>query len=481
MQIYSGQALEKYKKEALRIDPSWNRRDFANRVENHLKARTVKILVVGGLRGTGKTIGILQAAEPFDALYVISQKDEAETGRDYIELLKRTEKKYVIIDEYGWIRDRRVLDEYLLTATQNGKRIVLTGAESISLEMLNYGALIHRADIVHTTMFPYEEYRKVYGLEHSPKVCDDYLTSGGIFREYVAANYDTMKEYIDSAIVRNLADYMKEEMDEERARTLTYAVLYKAICPSNLSNVPVLCDHKMELKSFLDTMGVNTGVVIEQKDLNRVEDIFIEIGVIVCIPNYYRDSSFKKQYYITNPSLTCQMIKAAYGLQDISDDILGHVFEAIVMTQLSAKKLTEHRLYFMNSSGHSGAQTKELDAVITDIEEEHAYFFEFKHTKNVRLESNEPMLSGYIEETYFPAADIDGRYVVYKGEPCVKEYTGGDVLFTPPSHILDDYFAFEAHSKNVKRIHTKQEEIEGGDSESAGGFSLKKAKEEKRR
>ena len=119
MQIYSDQALKEFKRETLRINPTWNRRDFAERVERHLKGRTEKILVVGGLRGTGKTVGILQAAETFDALYVTSQKDETETGKDYVDLLKKTEKKYIIIDEYGWIRNRKVLDEYLLTGESN--------------------------------------------------------------------------------------------------------------------------------------------------------------------------------------------------------------------------------------------------------------------------------------------------------------------------------------------------------------------------
>ena len=109
MQMYSGKYLEHYKKSSLEIDPAWNKRYFTARVEQHLKGCTEKVLVVSGLRGTGKTVGILQAADTFDALYVTAQKDEVQTVADYVDLLKETDKKYIIIDEYGWIRDRRYL------------------------------------------------------------------------------------------------------------------------------------------------------------------------------------------------------------------------------------------------------------------------------------------------------------------------------------------------------------------------------------
>ena len=43
----------------------------------------------------------------------------------------------------------------------------------------------------------------------------------------------------------------------EKARALTYAVLHKAVCPSDLSRTPVLRDNGTMLDNFLDTMGVN--------------------------------------------------------------------------------------------------------------------------------------------------------------------------------------------------------------------------------
>ena len=458
MIIYEDKLLEGYKLEHLQIQPDWKRRDFTARVRRYLEGVTEKVLAVGGLRGTGKTVGILQASEGLDVAYVLVQENEEEKGSDYIDFLRNTEKKYVLIDEYSWIKDREALDRYLLTAVQNGKRVVITGTESITLDFLNYGALIHRVDMIHTTMFPYEEYRRIYGLDHSQRVCDDYLLNGGVFKDYAITNFSSMKEYVESAIVKNLAGYLQEEMDEEMARTLTYSVLFKAVCPSNLSNVPVLRDSKVMLDNFLDTMGVNTGIEIPDQKLYRVADIFEQAGIIVQVQNYDRNSSLKEQYYITNPSLTCQLIRAAYGLETIPETVLGHVFEACAMVQLSTNKLSEHEIFFLNSEGQSGVDARELDIVITDKEEEHVYFFECKHMQNHKIRSSATILTGHIENTYFQHSDVDGRYVIYNGEPCVKKYEVGEVMFTPLGEVVNNYFAFEENTRGILRVEVFEHE-----------------------
>ncbi|MBQ7606883.1 MAG: hypothetical protein IJU76_02755 [Desulfovibrionaceae bacterium] len=63
MLIYEGENLELYKRDFLKIQNDWNRRDFTYRVEQYLESVTEKVFAVVGLRGTGKTVGILQAAK----------------------------------------------------------------------------------------------------------------------------------------------------------------------------------------------------------------------------------------------------------------------------------------------------------------------------------------------------------------------------------------------------------------------------------
>ena len=455
MLIFKDNALEQYKENILKIDSSWEKRDFTTGVKNYLSSTTEKVLAVGGLRGTGKTVGILQAAKTFNVVYILAQKEDGKCGRDYIELLKNTEKKYIIIDEYSWIEERKDLDYYLLTAVQNDKRIVLTATESITLDFLKYGRLNHRVDVLHTTMFSYEEYLRLNNYAHSKINCRRYLMEGGLFKEYALKNFDSTKSYIEEAIVQNLAGYLKNELSEEKARTLTYAVLYKAICPSNLSSVPTLRKSHVTLENFLEHMGVNVTLIPEERDLNRVAEIFEQIGLIVRIPNYDEKSPLKEQYYITNPSLTCQLILATYGLRNVDNSILGHVFESCVMVQLATNKLEDHDIYFFNNESITHEpNNKELDIIITDKEKEFAYFFECKFTQNDKLKSDITLLSGFLENGPFKGVEIEGRYLVYNGKPRIKKYTIGNeknakILFTPISDILDRYFEF---NENISAI-----------------------------
>lgn len=452
MLVYTGRTLEEYKKNRLQINPDWNQRDFVSLTRKYFQGQTEKILAVSGLRGTGKTVGILQALDELEAAYILVQKGENETGADYVNFLKNTDLRNIAIDEYGWIKDRKCLDGYLLTAVQNDKRIVITGTESITLDYLNYGSLIHRVGVLHTTMFTYDEYRRVYGLEHDPKVCDDYLVRGGLFKDYALTNFPSMQHYVQSAIIDNLAGYMKDEISEEEAKILTYSVLYKAVCPSNLTNVPTLRNNHVTLDNFLDVMGVNTELPVKSHHLHRVSEVFEHAGIIVRVRNIDPDSTVKEQYYITNPSLSCQLIKAAYGLDSVNKDLLGHVFEASAMVQLSANKLSEHELYFANNSGRNSGISKELDIIITDRKREHAYLFECKHKTNSELRDSDIILSGYVEKQYLKGTDIDGRYVIYNGKPCVNEYGVGDIMFTPLDNTVNNYFNFEANIQDIPRV-----------------------------
>lgn len=456
MKIYEGIELENYKKNNLQIDETWNERSFVSCVKNYLRGSTEKILAIGGLRGTGKTVGILQAATGYDVAYILTQKGEEETGKDYIDFLQNTDKKYIIFDEYSWIKNRDELDRYLLTSVQNNKRIILTATESITLDFLNYGALNHRVQTLHTTMFTYEEYLKLYGKEHSKATCRQFLTEGGLFKEYALKNYEATRKYVEEALVKNLAAYLKEDMDEEMARALTYAVLYKAICPSNLNSIPTLQSSHVTVENFLDEWGVNTTIEPNSRDVKRVADIFEQTGIIVRIPNFNENSNIEEQYYITNPSLTCQLILSAYNINKIDSYILGHVFESVVAVQLATNKLEEHEIFFYNNETQAtGNSNHELDVIITDREREFAYFFECKFSEKNEPRRDITLLSGYLESHEFTGTDIEGRYIVYTGKPEVKEYPVGPVVFTPIGDVLNRYFEFE---ENIEEIQSSKEE-----------------------
>ena len=111
------------------LDLSWKERDFVAISQEFIRSKINKVLIVSGLRGTGKTTGMLQLVRKNDGLYLSSERGESETAQDYIDLIKNSPQKVIAIDEYTWIKDRErlCLDSIISSCVQYGKRIILTG------------------------------------------------------------------------------------------------------------------------------------------------------------------------------------------------------------------------------------------------------------------------------------------------------------------------------------------------------------------
>ena len=68
------------------------------------------------------------------------------------------------------------------------------------------------------------------------------------------------------------------------------------------------------------------------------------------------------------------------------------------------------------------------------------------------MRDSDIILSGYVEKQYLKGPDIDGRYVIYNGKPCVNEYGVGDIMFTPLDNTVNNYFNFEANIQDIPRV-----------------------------
>lgn len=453
MKIYQNEELKKlYIDEEIKNE--WKERDFVAYVREYMGKAKQKILAIGGLRGTGKTTGLLQAIKDLDACYIISQQNEKETSEDYIEFLKKTEKKYIVIDEYSWIRERSYLDKYLYTAIQDGKRIAITGTESITLDFLNYGDLIHRVDMVHCTLFSYSEYCRLNNLELCKASCEEYLKFGGTFSEYAIKNFETMKNYIKTAIIDNLVAYT--QMPTDKATAIVYSILYKAVCPSNLRSVPVLTKNHLSVSNFLDEFGVDSDINFTENELKRVKDILEQVGVIITVPNWDGDSS-DYRIYIVNPSITSQLILTAYNIPEIDRYILGEVYEASVMSHLYFNKLSTDNIYYLETTD---GNNKELDIVVTQPNGKSVYLFECKLKQGATLSSKATILSDAIED-FFPNGDIEARYVIYTGQECIKTIGDKTIIFTPLNEIVQNYYCIDYNMQLIQnQTHQNQEDKE---------------------
>ena len=89
------------------VDSSWKKRDFVSEVEKYMESSLSKVLLVSGLRGTGKSIGVLQAMQGKDAVYIIMEKGIHTSADEVMRVLESRTEKIIILDEYTWIENRK--------------------------------------------------------------------------------------------------------------------------------------------------------------------------------------------------------------------------------------------------------------------------------------------------------------------------------------------------------------------------------------
>lgn len=180
-----------------------------------------RVCLVMGLRRTGKTTMIRQAilemvSEDRQVAYIkATAADTMPVLSSDLRQLYQNGYRHVFIDEVTLMDD--FIDSAALLSdihAAQGMRLVLTGTDSLAFFLALRQELYDRAVIIHTTFIPFREHSRVLGI-HS---MNDYLRYGGTMRagERVEGQVridsrhasfrdkDSTKEYVDSAVLRNI-------------------------------------------------------------------------------------------------------------------------------------------------------------------------------------------------------------------------------------------------------------------------------------
>jgi predicted AAA+ superfamily ATPase len=233
-----GDALA-YTIESLTGDTSgkYNRRDFVAPLIDYCVdgCYNGKIGIVYGLRSTGKTVGMLQAAEALiecghKVAYVRFNYEEAAMGDVNIEIKDLAKQGYT----HFFIDEATYLEGFLNGAAEwpdmyvpaNRIKITISGTDSFLINIARGTSLFHRCVQFSTNWNPYDEYRNIQGKSY-----EDYKAVGGIFTP------EPMPEFIQAAVVKNLLHTLEHCVDDA-GRTNEYttrlggiddATMYKAI------------------------------------------------------------------------------------------------------------------------------------------------------------------------------------------------------------------------------------------------------------
>lgn len=183
------------------------------------KSSDGRVCLLYGLRRTGKTTMLLQAAAKLPAdqtvyIKIMPSDDFSALERD-MRRLQKAGYKYVFIDEVTLLKDfidcaSLFSDIYAMM----GMKVVLSGTDSLGFLLSTGDELYDRAYTIHTTFIPFREYARLLGIRD----IDEYIRYGGTFRvgetdfddpelldETVSFRDDeTTRRYIDTAIAHNI-------------------------------------------------------------------------------------------------------------------------------------------------------------------------------------------------------------------------------------------------------------------------------------
>ena len=464
--VYTGSSLRTYIMSS--IDKSWKCRDIVDSIVNYFD-NPYKGMMFGltGLRGTGKTVSLLQALVKMnklsESMYVTLSTDSDIdcTGLcSYLEP-QLTGIKYLVIDEATRIKNLIKNGDTLFEELKRfGIAVVLSGTDTLALAISSGDGLFHRIVEHNITFISLAEYERILCNESDKtRVVVSYIKSGGLMAPDNVKDFDTFKVYVNTAIVDNILNTISKnkgvsefelvsKMSDTKLRSIVFGILYsigykawridKALdsCgdaddetdyesvggsvrfKNNFSRVINALSlssiiNKAEIvKMVCRTLGVSEVVTVAQSELNEVLDYLEKLGIIVGLENI-APSSHEVQYFVVNPSVYNQVYSEVIKAVDNESleggrpirlkAVYGSVFESAVIV---------HAMWYAERHGleagyFRNSRGREIDLIVYKLLDsfdfDESIYYEIKLTD--RMDDAVTRLSWLNNKTYSPGEE----------------------------------------------------------------------------
>ncbi|MDR1826821.1 MAG: ATP-binding protein [Methylobacteriaceae bacterium] len=215
----------------------FNRRDFVQPLIDYCLRNCFNagVGIVFGIRATGKTVGMLQAAQQLIAdghTVAYARFNYNDTGMDVVtdEIYSLADKGITcfFVDEASYLNGFMSLVAEWADRIVPGRKvkIVISGTDSFLLWLTREDALFHRFEQFSTNYMTYSEYKRVVG-----KSFENYKHHGGLFES------GNVESFLRQSIVDNLIHTLDHCFDGILRRNvytdllygLSPAVIYKAV------------------------------------------------------------------------------------------------------------------------------------------------------------------------------------------------------------------------------------------------------------
>ena len=497
LDIYTGKKLKKFVQANI---GNYKERDFVRVICNYTTKKLNRVLAISGLRGTGKTTGLLQAISDlndYDRTVFISVDEKADM--DCLDLRKELlkskykNKKYIFIDEItrinGFVKDSGFLADRI---AMNGKKVIISGTDSLGLVKSEGSGLYHRILVKNVTQITYKEAKRTLN-----QTLDAYIVDGGLYHLDEVNSLKRLQNYVDTAVVDNILNTLTKndeinsllgivDISKEKLRTIVFRILY-AVIYCNLQSVKptsvlyfvnlfdIYKDNTYEDKRLnklvCDILNIKEQIDTNITEVKCVLSALEELGILVKAENLYHPSEYN--YYITNPSIANQIAldicknlstEVSFKKKINTKSYKGLVFESIVVSHTI--KLAEQ--FGLNVYYYHDAQNREIDLIVAN-EEQYAnkyYLYEIKLTDvvDIAVLKSKWLCDEDVAQVF--NGEIKGRAILYRGK--TQKFTGfmdRDLQVKPSENLAEiekarfgvDLISAEDFLLNLKQIYDKIE------------------------
>ena len=418
-----------------------------------------KVLIVFGIRRTGKTTMLQQAVRALTreefakAAYIKARAgDTLETMDDRLSRLHGKGVRYVFIDEVT------LMDDFIDGASlfsdvyaPMGMKIVLSGTDSLGFRMSIDQELFDRAYMLHTSFVPFREYSRLLNIDD----IDEYISYGGLLRrgeknlddplanepDASFRDEESTRRYIDTAIARNIQHslaccrdgryfgalrelYEKDELTnainrviEDMNHEFLASVLSRPFKIRNAESLSVRVsdEHAASIKAYLGKLDLIRDCPVRRLRGKSVEDgvrvLFSQPGMRFCqaealVRAMMRDSSFaaespEEQEYVTGRVL---------------DDVRGRMLEDIVLMETLAVTPRPREIFSGREVFKLQFESGEFDMVVRNLDTRTCALFEVKHSKERVDEQFRHLVDAeLISRTERAFGKVVSRTVLYRG------------------------------------------------------------------
>lgn len=228
-------------------------RTLLNELEKYLSTSDQNVLALYGLRRTGKTTLLRQAAANHlaeSAIIEVSALTAMHEVYAALDELYNKGIKYVFIDEItaieNFITCAAVLSDYYASF---GMRIVLSGTDSLGFYYAKVSTLYDRVVLLHTTFISFREYSSLVGV----KDIDIFLERGGTLnKSNIFDTEDDTRAYSDTAIANNIQNSLKNYDNGRRMWALRKLYLNQELT-NYINRVVEDLDHEFAVQTILRT------------------------------------------------------------------------------------------------------------------------------------------------------------------------------------------------------------------------------------